>query len=92
MTFVSTDFLEEVGLALDLKGWGRLGLGVGWGLWLKTEGMVEKRQGGKWTLGPTGGGMAPKEVGWCMWGIGDVIWLATGAGEQWSPGSMIWGY
>lgn len=44
MTLVSTDFLEDVGLAVDIKVWGRLGLGEER---LKTEGMVEQMQGGK---------------------------------------------
>ena len=41
---VITDFLEEVGLPLDLKGWGGLDFEDGTGLWIKAQEMVEQRQ------------------------------------------------
>lgn len=64
MTILSTDFLEEEGLALDLKGWGAWGLEEGRGLWIKACGMAKQRQ----ESGPNRSGML------CVWPQGRLLW------------------
>lgn len=64
MTILSTDFLEEEGLALDPKGRGAWGLEEGRGLRIKAWGMAKQRQ----ESGPNRSGML------CVGPQGRLLW------------------
>lgn len=87
MTLVSTDFLEEVGLALDLSRWGRGRATVSrhrewWNEGQEADGDEAQKQE-VWL---------PQERGAVCQKIRVVLCLAIEGGEMWNPGSTTSGY